>query len=46
MIVRLGYYEDETFRSRRTHGHLPMAHYLESWGDARTGDGTLFRSNR
>ncbi len=39
-IVRLGYYEDET-----THAgvdwHFPLAHYLESWGDARTPDGTL-----
>lgn len=38
-VVRLGYYEDET-----TPGctwHLPAAHYLESWGDALTSDGTL-----
>ena len=27
--------------SRRTAGDLPLAHYLESWGDARTSDGTL-----
>jgi len=38
-IVRLGYYEDETFPI--TDWHFPMAHYLESWGDARTADGTL-----
>jgi MoCo/4Fe-4S cofactor protein with predicted Tat translocation signal len=38
-IVRLGYYEDESFPE---HGwSLPLAHFLESWGDARTGDGTL-----
>jgi MoCo/4Fe-4S cofactor protein with predicted Tat translocation signal len=38
-VVRLGYYEDETFEG--CHWHLPAAHYLESWGDARTSDGTL-----
>jgi MoCo/4Fe-4S cofactor protein with predicted Tat translocation signal len=38
-VVRLGYYEDETFAE--SDWHLPLAHYLESWGDARTADGTL-----
>jgi MoCo/4Fe-4S cofactor protein with predicted Tat translocation signal len=38
-VVRLGYYEDETFQF--CDYHLPAAHYLESWGDARTTDGTL-----
>src|SRR6185295_18286538 len=38
-VVRLGYYEDETFAV--SDWHLPLAHYLESWGDARTADGTL-----
>ena len=38
-VVRLGYYEDETFPSNGW--HLPMAHYLESWGDARSADGTM-----
>jgi MoCo/4Fe-4S cofactor protein with predicted Tat translocation signal len=38
-VVRLGYYEDETFP--HCDWHLPEAHYLESWGDARTSDGTL-----
>ena len=38
-IIRLGYYEDETFG--KSTWHLPAAHYLESWGDARTSDGTL-----
>ncbi|EEF61934.1 TAT-variant-translocated molybdopterin oxidoreductase [Pedosphaera parvula] len=38
-VVRLAYYEDESFP---TNGWaLPMAHYLESWGDARTADGTI-----
>jgi molybdopterin-containing oxidoreductase family iron-sulfur binding subunit len=38
-IVRLGYYEDET--SAISHWHFPAAHFLESWGDAMTSDGTL-----
>ena len=38
-VVRLGYYEDETFAGSDL--HLPAAHYLESWGDARTADGTV-----
>jgi MoCo/4Fe-4S cofactor protein with predicted Tat translocation signal len=37
--IRLGLYADET--SRSASWHLPAAHYLESWGDARTGDGTV-----
>jgi MoCo/4Fe-4S cofactor protein with predicted Tat translocation signal len=39
MVARLGYYEDETFPY--CDWHLPAAHYLESWGDAFTADGTL-----
>jgi MoCo/4Fe-4S cofactor protein with predicted Tat translocation signal len=38
-IVRLGYYEDETFAVSDL--HIPAAHYLESWGDVRTADGTV-----
>ncbi|HXJ74396.1 MAG TPA: hydrogenase, partial [Candidatus Dormibacteraeota bacterium] len=38
-VVRLGYYEDET--SVGCDWHIPAAHYLESWGDALTSDGTL-----
>jgi molybdopterin-containing oxidoreductase family iron-sulfur binding subunit len=38
-IIRLGYYEDET--SQLCDWHLPMTHYLESWGDATTNDGTV-----
>ena len=38
-IVRLGYYEDET--GAASDWHLPLAHYLESWGDALASDGTL-----
>ena len=39
VIVRLGFHEDET--ASETDWHLPAAHYLESWGDARTGHGAL-----
>ena len=38
-VVRLGYYADETSSLAGT--HLAAAHYLESWGDARTVDGTI-----
>src|SRR5438105_4767985 len=38
-VVRLGYSEDETFAV--SDWHFPQAHYLESWGDLRTADGTL-----
>src|SRR6266513_2321650 len=36
-VVRLGYHEDAT--STISHWHVPLAHYLESWGDALTSDG-------
>jgi molybdopterin-containing oxidoreductase family iron-sulfur binding subunit len=38
-IVRLGCYEDET--AEKSDWHFPLAHYLESWGDVTTSDGTL-----
>lgn len=38
-VIRLGYTEDESFVKKGW--HLPLAHYLESWGDARTADGTV-----
>lgn len=38
-VVRLGYYEDETFPVSTW--HLSSAHFLEAWGDARTQDGTV-----
>ncbi|MSU19839.1 MAG: 4Fe-4S dicluster domain-containing protein [Pedosphaera sp.] len=38
-VIRLGYYEDET--STASDFQIPQAHYLESWGDARTPDGTI-----
>ncbi len=37
--VHLGPYEDET--SEQCHWHVPEAHFLESWGDARAYDGTV-----
>ena len=38
-VVRYGYYKDETSAHAGT--HLAATHYLESWGDARTVDGTI-----
>lgn len=35
--VHLSLYQDET--SERCHYHIPEAHYLEAWGDARAFDG-------
>jgi MoCo/4Fe-4S cofactor protein with predicted Tat translocation signal len=37
--VSLGLYDDET--AIHCQWHVPMAHYLESWGDARAYDGTV-----
>jgi MoCo/4Fe-4S cofactor protein with predicted Tat translocation signal len=37
--AHLGPYEDET--AELCHWHIPAAHYLESWGDARAYDGTV-----
>jgi molybdopterin-containing oxidoreductase family iron-sulfur binding subunit len=36
-VVRLGYHEDAT--SAGSGWHAPLAHYLESWGDALTSTG-------
>ncbi|HIG30358.1 MAG TPA: hypothetical protein EYQ50_22180, partial [Verrucomicrobiales bacterium] len=38
-IIRLAYYEDET--TAQCNWQFPQAHYLESWGDARTRQGSL-----
>jgi molybdopterin-containing oxidoreductase family iron-sulfur binding subunit len=38
-VIRFGYYVDET--SALAGVHVAAAHYLESWGDARTHDGTI-----
>ncbi len=40
-VVRLGYYEDETFPA--CDWHFPLAHYLESWGDAQGDAKNLLR---
>jgi molybdopterin-containing oxidoreductase family iron-sulfur binding subunit len=37
--VHLSQYRDET--SEICHWHVPAAHYLESWGDTRSYDGTV-----
>jgi molybdopterin-containing oxidoreductase family iron-sulfur binding subunit len=37
--ICLALYPDET--ARLASWHLPAAHYLESWGDARTSDGSV-----
>lgn len=38
-VIRYGYNNDETSALSGT--HLAATHYLESWGDARTADGTI-----
>ncbi len=38
-VIRFGYYHDET--SALAGAHIGATHYLESWGDARTVDGTI-----
>ena len=37
-VIRLSLHVDETSAASTT--HVPAAHFLESWGDARTNDGT------
>ena len=39
LVVRLGSHEDETYAV--SDWSVPRLHYLESWGDARTSDGSL-----
>jgi molybdopterin-containing oxidoreductase family iron-sulfur binding subunit len=39
LSVYLGFYKDET--ATRSHWHIPEAHYLEIWSDARAYDGTI-----
>jgi molybdopterin-containing oxidoreductase family iron-sulfur binding subunit len=38
-VVHLGLHNDET--GQISHWHIPAAHYLESWSDARAFDGTV-----
>lgn len=37
-VIHLGHLADQT--ARKAALHIPAAHYLESWGDARAADGT------
>ncbi len=37
--IRLGLFHDQT--SEACDWHLPLSHFLESWGDTETSDGTL-----
>ncbi|MCC7397435.1 MAG: TAT-variant-translocated molybdopterin oxidoreductase [Planctomycetes bacterium] len=37
--IHVGTYDDET--GRRSEWHFPLAHELETWGDARAHDGTV-----
>ena len=37
--IHLSLYEDET--AEQCHWHIPEAHFLEAWGDARAYDGTI-----
>ncbi len=37
--IHVGLYQDET--AERCHWHVPLAHELETWGDARAFDGTV-----
>jgi MoCo/4Fe-4S cofactor protein with predicted Tat translocation signal len=39
LVVRMGHHEDET--TVLSDWSIPQLHYLESWGDDRTSDGTL-----
>ena len=39
MRIHLGLYDDET--AELCHWHVPEAHFLESWSDARAYDGTV-----
>jgi molybdopterin-containing oxidoreductase family iron-sulfur binding subunit len=38
LIIHLGQYQDET--ATISHWHINEAHFFETWGDARTADGT------
>ena len=39
IVAHLGSHYDET--GQQSHWHIPAAHYLESWSDARSYDGTV-----
>ena len=38
--MHLAYHVDETSRAAGVTWHVPMTHFLESWGDTRAADGT------
>ncbi|MEI6805666.1 MAG: Fe-S-cluster-containing hydrogenase [Myxococcaceae bacterium] len=38
ILIHMGLYEDES--AQNAHWHLPVSHFLESWGDAKAFDGT------
>jgi molybdopterin-containing oxidoreductase family iron-sulfur binding subunit len=38
-VIHLSHYHDETSQSAKW--HIPQAHYMEGWSDARSADGTL-----
>ncbi len=38
-VIQLGHYNDET--SHLAQWHIPQTHFMESWSDARSVDGTL-----
>jgi MoCo/4Fe-4S cofactor protein with predicted Tat translocation signal len=40
-VVHLAYRVDETSRAKGCTWHVPMTHFLESWGDTRAADGTI-----
>ncbi|MSQ90813.1 MAG: 4Fe-4S dicluster domain-containing protein [Phycisphaerales bacterium] len=40
-VIHLGIYADETAVNASCSWHIPEAHYLEAWGDARSFEGTL-----
>lgn len=40
-VVHLAYRVDETSRAAGCTWHVPMTHFLESWGDTRAADGTI-----
>ena len=40
-VVHLGFRADETARAKGCTWHVPMTHFLESWGDTRASDGTV-----
>jgi molybdopterin-containing oxidoreductase family iron-sulfur binding subunit len=40
-VARVAYYRDETSLDKSCAWHVPACHFLESWGDAASPDGTV-----